>query len=79
MTLAYDYPLLGIWWSLVFLFIWIVWILVLFHVIAAIFRSQDLGGLGKAAWLIFVIVVPFLGVFVYLIARGDSMAKPSGA
>jgi hypothetical protein len=46
----------------------------LFHVIAAIFRSRDIGGLAKAAWLIFVIFLPFLGVFVYLIARGDSMA-----
>jgi len=58
---------------MVFLFIWIIWIMTLFYVIAAIFRSHDIGGLAKAAWLIFVIILPFLGVFIYLIARGDSM------
>ena len=58
------------WW-----FLWIAWIVLLFRVIADIFRSHDLGGGGKALWAIFVIVVPFLGVFVYLIARGHTMAE----
>ena len=53
--------------------LWIAWFFLLFRVIFDIFRSRDLGGWGKALWAIFVIVVPFLGVFVYLIARGDSM------
>ncbi len=48
--------------------------MILFRVIFDIFRSHDMGGWGKALWVIFVIVVPFLGVFVYLIARGHSMA-----
>jgi len=72
--LAYDYPLLGLFWTMMIWFLWIAWIILLFRVFADVFRSDDLGGWGKALWSIFVIVVPFLGVFVYLIARGHSMA-----
>ena len=75
MTLAYDYPLLGVFWSMLVFFLWVVWILALFHVFGDIFRSRDLGGIAKAGWLIFVVLLPFLGVFVYLVARGDKMAK----
>lgn len=71
--LAYDYPLLGVFWTIMFWFLWIAWIMLLFRVFGDIFRSSDLGGGGKALWSIFVLVVPFLGVFVYLIARGHSM------
>ena len=71
--LAYDYPLLGIFWSMMILFLWIAWFVLLFRVFADIFRSDDLGGWGKALWCIFTILVPFLGVFVYVIARGGSM------
>jgi hypothetical protein len=70
---AYDYPLLGIFWTMLWFFLWIAWIVLLFRVIADIFRSRDVGGWGKALWTIFVVVLPFLGVFVYLIARGHSM------
>ena len=73
--LAYDYPLLGVFMTMFWFFIWILWIMLLFRVIADIFRSDDLGGWGKALWLIFVILVPFLGVFVYVIARGHRMGK----
>jgi hypothetical protein len=72
--LSYDYPLLGMFWSMLWFFLWVAWIVILFRVIFDIFRSSDLGGWGKALWVIFVIVVPFLGVFVYLIARGHAMA-----
>jgi hypothetical protein len=71
---GYDYPLLGVFWTMLWWFLWIAWIVLLFRVIADIFRSRDMGGWGKALWTIFVVVVPFLGVFVYLIARGHSMA-----
>ncbi len=74
MVLAYDYPLLGMFWTFLLFFIWIAWIVVLFRVIFDIFRSKDLGGFGKALWVIFVILLPFLGVLVYLIARGHSMS-----
>ena len=56
-------------------FLWIAWIMILFRVIFDIFRSHDMGGFAKALWAIFVVIVPFLGVFVYLIARGGSMAS----
>ena len=72
---AYDYPVLGVFWSMLWIFLWIAWIVVLFRVIADIFRSHDMGGWGKALWVIFVVVAPFVGVFVYLIARGHSMAE----
>ena len=72
--LAYDYPLLGLFWTMLMLFLWIAWIMLLFHVVVDIFRS-DMNGFAKALWAIFVIVVPWLGVLVYLIANGDSMAK----
>jgi hypothetical protein len=72
---GYDYPLLGMFWTLMWWFLWIAWIVLLFRVIADIFRSRDLGGWGKALWAIFVIVVPWLGVLVYLIARGNSMGE----
>ncbi len=73
--LAYSYPLLGAFWTLLWLSLWIIWIFLLFRVIIDIFRSQDLSGWGKAGWLIFVIILPFLGVFIYLIARGKEMGQ----
>ena len=73
--LAYSYPLLGAFWTLLWLSLWIIWIFLLFKVIIDIFRSHDLSGWGKAGWLIFVIILPFLGVFIYLIARGDEMGQ----
>ena len=73
--LAYDYPLLGMFWTFLWFFLWIAWIVVLFRVIFDIFRSKDMGGFAKALWVIFVIFLPFLGVLVYLIARGHSMAE----
>jgi uncharacterized membrane protein (DUF106 family) len=74
-VLAYDYPVLGVFWSILLFFLWIMWFFLLFRVIGDIFRSDELGGWGKAAWLIFVLVVPFLGVLVYVIARGDTMGQ----
>jgi hypothetical protein len=72
---AYDYPLLGMFWTMLIFFMWIVWIMLLIRVFADIFRSHDMGGLAKALWSIFVIVFPFLGVFIYMIARGRSMTQ----
>jgi hypothetical protein len=72
---AYDYPVLGAFWTMLIFFIFIAWLMLLFRIIFDIFRSHDMGGFAKAIWLIFIIVLPFLGVFVYLIARGSGMAK----
>jgi type VI protein secretion system component VasK len=73
--LAYDYPLMGIFWSMMWFFLWIIWIMLLFRVIGDIFRSHDLGGFAKVLWLLLVIVLPFFGVFMYMIARGRAMAQ----
>ena len=70
-----NYPLLDIFLSTLYFFIWILWIMLLFWILMDIFRSDDLSGWGKAGWVIFVIILPFLGVFVYLIARGHSMGE----
>lgn len=72
--LAYDYPLLGFFWSVFIFFLWLSWFMLLFRVVVDIFRSADMGGVAKAIWVLVVAVVPFLGVFIYLIARGGSMA-----
>ncbi len=73
--LAYDYPAMGIFMSMFYFFIFFIWIMLLFRVFGDIFRSHDMGGFAKVIWVLFVIVVPFFGVFVYLIARGKSMAE----
>jgi ABC-type multidrug transport system fused ATPase/permease subunit len=71
--LAYDYPLLNIFWTMLEFFVFFLWIWLLIVVFMDIFRSQDLSGWAKAVWVIFVIILPFLGVLIYLIARGGSM------
>ncbi|MET8564618.1 PLDc N-terminal domain-containing protein [Streptomyces flaveolus] len=73
--LAYDYPALSVFWSMLVFFVWIMWFILLFRVVTDIFRDDGLGGWGKAGWLVFVVVLPFLGVFVYLIARGRHMGR----
>jgi len=74
---AYDYPLLGWFWTMLIFFVWILWLMLLFRIFGDIFRSKDLSGLGKTLWIIFVIFLPFLGTFVYVIARGSSMTERS--
>jgi len=70
-----GYPLANAFLTMLWFFLWILWFFILFRVILDIFRSRDLGGWGKAGWLIFVIILPFLGVFIYLIARGHKMTE----
>ncbi|MFJ7045623.1 SHOCT domain-containing protein [Streptomyces sp. NPDC101112] len=73
--LAYDYPLLSAFWTMLVFFLWIMWFVLLFRVIADIFRDDELSGWAKAGWLVFAIVLPFLGVFVYVVARGKNMGR----
>ena len=73
--LAYDYPLLGLFWTFLWFFLWIAWIILLFRVFIDIFRNHKMGGFGKALWSIFVIILPFLGVLIYLIAHGKDMQQ----
>jgi putative oligomerization/nucleic acid binding protein/phospholipase D-like protein len=75
LPLAADYPFLDVLWTLLIFFLFIIWIMILFRVIVDIFRRHDIHGGGKTLWLIFVIVLPFLGVFVYLIAESHGMAE----
>ncbi|MEU7511191.1 SHOCT domain-containing protein [Streptomyces sp. NPDC042898] len=70
-----DYPLLNLFWTMLWFFVWIMWLFLLFKVITDIFRDHDLGGWGKAGWLAFCILLPYLGVLVYVIARGKSMGQ----
>ncbi|MEU6658051.1 SHOCT domain-containing protein [Streptomyces sp. NPDC046821] len=74
-TLAYDFPLLSAFWTMLWFFLWIMWFVLLFKVIVDIFRDDELSGWGKAGWLIFACVLPFLGVFVYVVTRGKDMGR----
>jgi hypothetical protein len=75
--IAADYPFLDILWSMIIFFCWVAWIWTLIVIIGDLFRRHDTSGWGKALWLIFLIVLPFLGVLVYLIANGKGMAERS--
>jgi hypothetical protein len=71
--LATNYPVLDAFLTMLYFFLFIIWIWLLIMVFMDIFRSHDMGGVAKALWVIFIIILPFLGVFVYLIARGGKM------
>ncbi|MEV7866557.1 SHOCT domain-containing protein [Streptomyces sp. NPDC088124] len=75
LNLAVDYPLLNAFWTMMMILLCVLWFMLLFRVIGDIFRDDELSGWGKSGWTIFVILLPFLGVFVYLIARGRSMGE----
>ena len=77
MPIAADYPFLDILWTLIIFFAWVIWIWIAITVLADVFRRHDIGGWAKAAWVVFVIVIPFLGVLVYLIAQHDGMRERS--
>jgi membrane protein implicated in regulation of membrane protease activity len=70
---SYSYPLLGVFWTILEIFLWVIWFWILITVFIDIFRSQDLSGGAKALWFLFVLFIPLIGVLVYLIARGSKM------
>jgi hypothetical protein len=72
MVLA-DYPFLDVMWTMLVFFLWVAWFWILFGVWGDIFRRRDLSGLGKTGWFIFTLVLPFLGVFVYVVSQNDGM------
>jgi hypothetical protein len=72
---SYSYPLLGAFWTIFEIFLWVIWIWILIWIFVDIFRSEDLSGWGKALWFIFVLFIPLIGVLVYLIARGGKMQQ----
>ena len=77
MVLAADYPFLDVFWTLLVFFVWVAWFMLLFRVFGDIFSRHDIGGGRKVLWIIFVLVLPVLGVFVYLIAESKGMAERS--
>jgi len=77
MLLAADYPFLNILWSMIIFFAWVAWIWVLIVIVGDLFRRHDTSGWIKALWLIFMIVLPFIGVLTYLIVNGHGMAERS--
>ena len=70
---TYNYPILSIFWTMLEFFLFFLWIWLLIVIFSDIFRSHDMGGLAKALWVLFVIIIPYLGVLIYLIAHGGSM------
>ena len=72
---SYSYPLLGVFWTILEIFLWVIWIWILIWVFIDIFRSHDLSGWAKALWFLFVLFIPLIGVLVYLIARGGKMQE----
>jgi len=72
---ASDYPFLDVMWTMIVFFAWVFWFMLVIRVFIDVFRRHDLSGFGKVGWLIFVIVLPFLGVFVYVIAQGKGMGE----
>ena len=75
--LAYDYPVMGVFWSMLYFFIFFIWIMLLFQVFGDLFRDKEESGFAKVLWILFVILAPFLGIFIYLIVRGSGMAERS--
>lgn len=70
-----DFGVGQVFWSLIWLVIFVLWIILSFFVLADVIRSHDLSGVAKALWVVFVVFVPFIGVFVYLVLRGGSTAE----
>lgn len=75
--LGSSYPLLDIFWTMLWFFLFFLWIFLIISIFMDIFRSHDMGGVSKFLWVLFIIILPFLGAFVYLIVRGGSMHERS--
>jgi Phospholipase_D-nuclease N-terminal/Short C-terminal domain len=75
--IAADYPFLDVLWTIVIFFAWVIFIWVAITVLIDVFRRRDIGGWAKAAWVVVVIVLPFLGVLIYLVTQHDGMRERS--
>lgn len=75
MMIAADYPFLDILWTMLIFFAWVIWFWLLIRILSDIFSRRDLSGWGKAGWILFVIVLPFLGVLIYLGTNGAEMGE----
>ncbi len=74
-VLLQEYPFLSVMWTLLVIFAWVIWFWLLIVIFADLFRRPDVSGWGKAAWVVFLIVLPFLGVLVYLISQSTGMTE----
>jgi hypothetical protein len=70
---SYSYPILGAFWTIFLIFVWVIWFWALITILIHLFRSHDLSGWAKALWFIFILLLPLIGVLVYLIAHGGKM------
>ena len=77
MSLLADYSFMDVFWSMIIFFFWVIWIWIVITVLIDVFRRRDIGGFAKAAWVIFVVILPWLGVLIYLIAQHDGMRDRS--
>ncbi len=75
MVIAADYPFMDVLWSMIIFFFWVIWIWIVITVLMDVFRRNDIGGWAKAAWTIFVVILPWVGVLIYLIAEHDGMRE----
>jgi hypothetical protein len=75
MVFAAEYPFLNIFWTMILFFAWVIWIWMMISILSDVFRRRDMSGLAKAAWTVFLIVLPFLGALIYLVANADGMAR----
>jgi Short C-terminal domain/Phospholipase_D-nuclease N-terminal len=76
-VVAADYPFLDVFWTIIIFFFWVIWIWIVIQVLIDVFRRHDIGGFAKALWVIFVVIVPWLGVLIYLIVEHDGMRERS--
>ena len=77
MVIAADYPFLDVFWTILIFFFWVIWIWIVITVLIDVFRRHDIGGFAKALWVIFVVILPWLGVLIYLIVEHDGMRERS--
>jgi hypothetical protein len=77
LPIAADYPFIDVFWSMIIFFFWVIWIWIVITVLIDVFRRDDIGGFTKAIWVIFVVILPWLGVLIYLIAQHDGMQERS--
>ncbi|HEY1276006.1 MAG TPA: SHOCT domain-containing protein [Thermoleophilaceae bacterium] len=77
MVIAADYPFMDVLWSMIIFFFWVIWIWIVITVLIDVFRRRDIGGWVKAIWVVFVVILPWLGVLIYLIVEHDGMRERS--
>jgi hypothetical protein len=76
-VIAADYPFIDVLWTMIIFFFWVIWIWIVITVLIDVFRRHDIGGFAKALWVIFVVILPWLGVLIYLIVEHDGMRERS--